>query len=114
VRFAAALVCLTACSLALVDGPPKPVPPQGPIDCDTSPGGALVADVVFGILFGLFGLAAGSFGEHCPEGESCDNTGPTLKGALIGGAFALPWFFSAYVGGDRASDCRALKASTHR
>jgi len=120
-RIAAALFALSGCALVITDGPPKPVPPQGPIQCDVS-SGASGADVAIGVLGGLFigvmymGLSA--LGNKCAEDDpSCDD-GPTssqkLRGFAYGALFATPWFLSAYVGSSRASDCRAVKKQTGR
>jgi hypothetical protein len=114
VKLTAAGLLLVACgcSLALVKGPPKPVPTQGPITCDTAGGGAVGADIAIGTLTGLLifvlGYSASKIDAH---GEGDGSVGrPLALGLLV----ASPWYLSAYVGSSRASDCRAVKAQTQR
>lgn len=115
---AAAIVSmLNACSLVLVNGPPDPVPPEGPIHCDTMSGGPVLLDILVGTLGGLFmgylAFAVSGLGGHSNPDPPSDSE--AAGGAVVvGGLVALPWYLSAYAGISRASDCRDVKAKTGR
>jgi hypothetical protein len=106
---------LLGCSLAVVQGPPRHPPSDGPIECTTSsgaPGVDIVGGLLVGTLVGSTAFLVSRCGIGEGEGACADVTsGSVILGIGLGVLAGLPWFAGGAVAESRMSACREAKAA---